>query len=795
MGTSHAVTLRIRLRPLRLVFLVEPGNQAMLRRAIQLNTAIWGGTFNGIVQGYRRLPSELKDWPITSAKDYVSGRVNAFTPDYVVAMQPELTDSLVGWPESRVIGPTDVFDAQQEDPVGYGVDARWIYYDVYEREFKFERRHPAEVGLPQLEERQLSLLSAAIFGEFPRDASDAFETQYRDLFDPDDLTVAPNSYFDAVDPSSSNPRRLGSDSLEVSRRGWMRDPVLFFMDGTSTRDIIDFWNLRALGWRVIGIPNLWSEEIRERCAEFVKALYRPMNRNPELKHHATVVRARGVSDEEAKDFTRSIHKPAPDSLSYQHWIPRYWYGWGRKADHVIRPEVSAETRQTELELKGDALAFSSLAPGFRVGLGRGSPRWVNVIEIRHYSSDTRFASVLPEMREGLEAVIRPFSLDEVWSSPEGVILSCQHSANRSHRWEIPDARRLMRAWMEQREFDFETSGAGRVAHEVMRKLGRWGIRLIAEREVVQLLNRMAHGEVEIELGPGEEAGKRRASSPAVSHHELLGLLKRTSPSDKHAEGKLERLVRQDVVRVGLRLRCTQCGQRNWYQLGAIKDRLACERCLRTFAFPSATPPRHNWYYRAIGPFATENYAQGSYAVALAYRALTFGTRAEATFVPSFVLRSPTERLEADFALWWRESWPVEKEPLLVFGECKSFGCRFTSTDLNRMKRLARLFPGSVLAFCTLRDELDKDERQAIGRLAVAGRETFKPGKSRNPVIVLTGRELFGDAIPTCWDDVGEDFGLASRAQRVGGLREVADITQQIYLGLNSYAEWQVEQRN
>jgi hypothetical protein len=48
--------VRLRLRPLRIAFLVDPSDRDGLRNAIELNSVLWGGMFNPIIPAYQRLP-------------------------------------------------------------------------------------------------------------------------------------------------------------------------------------------------------------------------------------------------------------------------------------------------------------------------------------------------------------------------------------------------------------------------------------------------------------------------------------------------------------------------------------------------------------------------------------------------------------------------------------------------------------------------------------------------------------------------------------------------------------------
>jgi hypothetical protein len=78
------------------------------------------------------------------------------------------------------------------------------------------------------------------------------------------------------------------------------------------------------------------------------------------------------------------------------------------------------------------------------------------------------------------------------------------------------------------------------------------------------------------------------------------------------------------------------------------------------------------------------------------------------------------------------------------------------------------------------------ETAEIGKIAKAGRKYWKAERPVNPVLILTGTELFGDvAPPYCWDDATK-----KRFEHVYGLIDLCDATQQLYLNLSSWrADW------
>jgi hypothetical protein len=79
-------TVSIKLRPIKLAFLVGPAYRAGLLEAIEINTFLWGGMFNPIIPAFRHMPKAWQDKlsrNVTS-KEIIAGYVDAYDPDYIV---------------------------------------------------------------------------------------------------------------------------------------------------------------------------------------------------------------------------------------------------------------------------------------------------------------------------------------------------------------------------------------------------------------------------------------------------------------------------------------------------------------------------------------------------------------------------------------------------------------------------------------------------------------------------------------------------------------------------------------
>ena len=116
---------------------------------------------------------------------------------------------------------------------------------------------------------------------------------------------------------------------------------------------------------------------------------------------------------------------------------------------------------------------------------------------------------------------------------------------------------------------------------------------------------------------------------------------------------------------------------------------------------------------------------------------------------------------------------------------KSFN-RFEGKDFERAKRAAELFPGAILCFCTFNDSLEPTEVKGLKKIATVGRDSLDVGLNRNPVLILTGRELFGQFHFGEFSELyGTDSQLARHLYMGSEIRELCEFTQRLYLGMPS----------
>ena len=246
-----------------------------------------------------------------------------------------------------------------------------------------------------------------------------------------------------------------------------------------------------------------------------------------------------------------------------------------------------------------------------------------------------------------------------------------------------------------------------------------------------------------------------------------------------------------MFRLGVEVQCPVCTQHSWYSLEDVDYRLQCMKCLERFDVPSHSPDDLAWSYRSFGPFSLPGFAQGAYAVLLTYYFFSRKFEGSTTPLMSFNAEKGQKRLEADLGLFFNQQRFGRTTTDLLFAECKSLWAFLNKGMWKKLCYLGAEFPGSILVFATLRRNLTAAEKNMLRRVANRGRRYSEHDRNHNPILVLTGIELFGrDRPPRCWKDEGDKFAEFAIGQRgYGGILELCDCTQQLHLDMSPYYEW------
>jgi len=796
----RSINVSIRLRPIRFAFLVRPNDKKRTLEIFRINTCLWGGKFNPIIPFFKRIPFwwEREGYKFENAKQIINGYLDFFEPDFIVEAEKGLADGL-GFDSERVLQLTDLLEREGErDWDKIGLSVLDLYRDLYTKEFQFVRRHKHNIILVNAKEGSFENFVACNFGDFPTQKQlKYFERNYKNVFDPVSITLYSAALSKIYKAGYTSALRISHAKLKIYYHEH-QGPTLFILNAHEPKDLIDFWNLRAVHRNVVAVPVQWIEELSSFCKKFILDNYLPLPGNPnEVMIHPISMFSRSISendiDEIYKNYLR-VDKEGANML--QTWYPPIWREPPEIMVRTMRPTLEAETKRIDIPVSEgkQEICFEPISPEFASEYGNRL-RWANVVRLRDWIGRDQIATVFPCNYKNPS--FPKFSLGRKLLIPktEGLVIFPEYR-NVSERWALTDGTTAINTWFNLNKIKAVVSDAGRATQQIIHTLGGfWEVRALANKGIVKLLNEMS----------------RKPVTKSAHYKEFQNKIHDAVSKDIWRNKTFETLVKHKAVELGLELKCKNCGRWSWYSIKQLDYSLICDFCLKPFDFP-ITSPGHSehsrWAYRVIGPFALPDYARGGYVASLAIRffADVIGGmgRSEVSWSSGQELTLPCgKKSEADFILWYQRKktfgndYPTE----IVFGEAKSFSKdTFKHEDVAKMKLLAESFPGSILVFATMKEatELSQEEITRIRKLAEWGREYNRERKqSRAPVIMLTGTELFAAySLNNTWKEMGGDHKRliepAWISVRMDNLRILADLTQQLYLGMPSYGKWREE---
>lgn len=775
-------TANVKLRPIKLAFLVHPDDNQSLLKAIEINTLLWGGMYNPIIPTYRETPIIWDDRGPENpdSQSIITGYLDNFDPIYVVPVG-ECSDYSVdvGY-RKKINGILDFFTSfEQHKTLNYGISIFEVLDYLFKEEFRFQRRDPQEICLPLLDSK-FHLFLSSVFGRLSEDFDEFFSKNFAERLEANQLECSPLNYFEFLEHRKLFFLRMTELYINVNAG---RKKCLFFLDANSGLDIIDYWNLRAIGWDIFPIPKqfIQSDEMKESILDFILRNYLSLDQT-------TILKSRSIPEDEYQSFLTLFEE---SKIVPQAWYPRIWNISATRLDYkenIRCCELTADTVERDMSTR---INFKTLSPKFlSLKYWHETPCYANEISwYLHDENNIPLAGVIPAGGGELAQFISGAGFPEEWHlSEKSLMYLCAHSTgiiNVSH----PQAESIFMKWLELKGWKVELSSAGRIAKQMMQQLGRVNdISILAQKEILQLLHKMNSSNEKF-LAEQEVRGKVQQAENQQSIFSKIA-------SEILEKKTLPQLIAANVFQLGMVIQCPICAQSSWYSVKDVDYDLQCPRCLENLSFPS-TSKEVKWAYRTIGPFSSSNQAQGAYTVLLALRFFS-GFRFDGSAVTplmSFKARKNGTDIEADLALFFQESRFLYPKTELIFVECKTCNS-FEEKDTKRMLNLGRQFPQAVLVFATLKESLSDDEKRLLKGVVNCSRENRKNKRPFNPIVVLTGTELISDTHFTLnWENTVDirrtfihstdsdpdiDFAVGPRI-----LLEFCEVTQQIYLDMEA----------
>jgi hypothetical protein len=790
-------TASIKLRPIKFAFLIDPSKKEDLRQAIRINTFLWGGRFNPIIPVYKRKPAifdgSYSKWP--GYRSFINGYIDAYDPDYIVISSNKI-DKKSDYGSRDVITPSELMSGVEiNDGIpSYGIGLFEILRHFIEKELKYIRREPIDLSLPNYSGRYLTFLDS-IFGSLPQNIQANFEREFGKIFRISKESYSILNYTELLKKKRLSLSKISSFQLKkfYSVR-WGKENCIFLLDASKAIDIIDFWNLRALGWNIVPIPlqAIKEDKIKEFANENINEFYRPFRHNPEMYKSTMLLKSRSISRKDLENFTGSLNiknpsDPGKTKYQLQLWYPRIWEEGVREIDGAGCCELEAANTKHNLNVYKDTVILKTLDPEFLNETYRGILQgcFANQIELRVSGSEDLIAEVIPEGGKKM-AQESGVSIPGLRFSKRGIVY-LSYTKDWSIPLVLPKAEDIYKGFLRTKEWEVRLSTPGHIAKQILKKLSVygsvWGLSFLANKELLKLLR------------------EKMSSGKALNKNAFWGeICKIANMETVRTDPKrlLQILNDMKMFRLGIEVQCPTCRRRVWYSITNLDYEVQCTKCDEKFQIPDHSPNEMKWSYRTYGPFsvpAKDSKDHGVFSVLLTLRFFTELLHGATTPIMSFNAKKGGKEIEADLGVFFKMSKFGYSKVYNILAECKTYN-KFKNNDIRKMKLLAEQFPDAILCFSTLNKSLTKKEKELLVRLVNYGRRNRIAGRPFNPVLILTGIELFSHiGPPQCWEKLGgkhEAFTKSFYAR--GDFQELCEVTQQLYLDVNSWHDWVEEQR-
>lgn len=719
--------------PIKFCFLIEPNSDEKFERAIKIAFSYWGGIYCPILPLFKVLPDAyIREYDIAfDTKDYYKNTINNYDPDIILydnSLEEDYIKTLIG--DRTLLTIENFLSDTVNGENNYGINAPILISHIIESEFKFKRNDELKLLIPNTQNSNLFLKSflGCFIDSFQKDINSQLGS-YSYFAEPEInfeniAEFFPNKHITTLDINTQ-------EIISVPERFWYKGEAIYFLNEKRLNDIINFWNLRALGWSIIPIPlNLVNSEYFSGYLERFKEHQLKKSNGLTLitfqLSRTTTIEQKTQIDKKFQEIRSKIK--GDYNFSFQGWFPRFWEQRSiLEADKVLCEKASINATYSQVEIKENYVKFKTDKLPFNL-----KNNYHLIISHKVDLTFSYFDEYLDNagLIYGIETIgwIRltdSIEMDRWRLSETGLNYYVSREGEEVHFF-IPKAKDFFNVYFSKRGNKLNETSNGRLANEVLKNIG--GIRgahFLKNKSSLKILELIEDGKT-------------------VNHSHLMGEIKKNLKinNNENVEFYIKKIIENKIIEFGSILQCEICHQRAFYLPSEIKEIMTCSICRNNFSLPMHKPKEIKWAYRGIGPFSKNNKVGGIMAVFLTlklFREEFSNTSGNMSALIGFELLKNNGVKEVDLVVMLQEKHKGSMPPDLVFCECKTFK-NFTSDDADRMIKLGVEFPNSILTFATLKDELLEEEKTEILKVV----NHFRTGVGNrpiNPVLILTANQL------------------------------------------------------
>lgn len=260
-------------------------------------------------------------------------------------------------------------------------------------------------------------------------------------------------------------------------------------------------------------------------------------------------------------------------------------------------------------------------------------------------------------------------------------------------------------------FDVRESDKGKMATRLLSMLkSLYELHILSGEDVVSFLKQsnplIRNEERKTIKKPDEDAA---INFSRIS--EFLNIQKESYLTRQFAEKIVTWMVNHGFLKLGAKITCENCFNKQWISIDQIKQRMACNACFSEIQMPMNNLHHLEWSY-LLNVLLGESIDQGFLAHLLTIHYLTYENRLSAEKITYFypginIFKNGTHIAELDLY--------VVSENEVIIGECR-IGSDITEKDIDKVISISEDLCADVVLFCTL-DNFSKECIDLINKKA------------------------------------------------------------------------------
>jgi hypothetical protein len=484
---------------------------------------------------------------------------------------------------------------------------------------------------------------------------------------------------------------------------WMsrNESGLYFGDVTY-ENLVDYWNLRAAGHRLLFVPLGGIEKVA-MCAKQFSQRIKEATKDDRLSSGFGAWRSSSVSQEQVLQMLDQLGIEKGLTAIHQPTSRATWNGLNERPISLALSDkqIIASVSYTKYDSHQVSFQMPEMPTGdddFYHYRQQYLAMHVSPLTEFEYDGHTLRLPNFPDLNNWYGHKLAVMS-DDVRVKKDGVVLVVDTADAVKNMYPIRNDE-IVKKLFERAGIEATDSQAGLITRKVIEQMGGLeGVRVFKIPGVRKLLKGLGPNDLTIKSNATRiiQDIDEATSDNSFRAHEDLHVQARTTEKLK-PDDVFKYMLKMKMFRAGLEVECPSCNLKPWIPLAQLEESATCEYCGGDLELITQLKD-HAWHFRKSGLFSTENNQEGAIPVMLALHIVSHLSHNEFVYTTALNLKTADGLLkcETDFAILGRgRSFVGDNPQAIAIGEMKSDGGEINDQDITNMRAAKKLLDASGL---------------------------------------------------------------------------------------------------